>query len=86
MKRVALLLCLASCAVSLPTSACGQEVEAVSGHDSVVVNGAGGDLPSPHPGDRVRVSRGLLLFPNERAAMMRLSGSRGETQGHEPRS
>ena len=39
MKRVALFLCLASFAVSLPTSARGQEVEAASGHDSVMVNG-----------------------------------------------
>ena len=39
MKRVALFLCLASCALSLPPSASGQEVEAVSDHDSVVVNG-----------------------------------------------
>ncbi len=39
MKRIALLLCLASIAVSLPTSARGQEVEAAVGYDSVVVNG-----------------------------------------------
>ena len=39
MKRVALFLCLASFAVSLPTSARGQEVEAAIDHDSVLVNG-----------------------------------------------
>ncbi len=39
MKRVALFLCLASFAVSLPTSASGQEVEAAIDHDSVLVNG-----------------------------------------------
>ena len=39
MKRVVLFLCLASFAVSLPTSARGQEVETAIDHDSVVVNG-----------------------------------------------
>ena len=39
MKRGALFLCLASFAVSLPTSASGQEVEAAIDHDSVLVNG-----------------------------------------------
>ena len=39
MKRVALFLCLSSFAVSLPTSARGQEVETAIDHDSVVVNG-----------------------------------------------
>jgi len=38
MKRVAVLLCLASLSVCLPTSACGQVVGAAT-HDSVAVNG-----------------------------------------------
>jgi pimeloyl-ACP methyl ester carboxylesterase len=39
MKRVALVLCVASLAVWLPTSVSGQDVEVANAYDSVAVNG-----------------------------------------------